>query len=389
MKKESNQKQINKNKKSKNPSPKKEKPKQVSKPKKLPSKLNSVPKNKEKQNKNKIPNEENKNNIEKNELTNNTNNNNTNNNNTNNNNTNNNNKGSKKDINTKKQAPFSIVFGNKKIPSGNIDINNNGQNQEEIKKKQSNKFSHQSPLRYNRPFQNNNFDLNSKYKNKSNIYSVFIKNYLDSSHLYDLHKANWDVTQPNIPTAKLRKIKLGNPFAVGNKHKTNFGHVYSAGGIPCRIEHGNVNMKLVWSIPPASLEYDPTLIICFEGLLETLHPYSFAAKQCVRELLSAQGAQEKVIPILGRLIPHLKNALVCDNPDTFLEAMNVVEMLSDLVGELMNPYLHFFLQSINKRSFNLKYKERVFDLLRTLEANGGPDALAEIKKKVPTYMSSI
>jgi hypothetical protein len=204
-----------------------------------------------------------------------------------------------------------------------------------------------------------------------------------------LHKANWDVTQPNIPTAKLRKIKLGNPFAVGNKHKTNFGHVYSAGGIPCRIEHGNVNMKLVWSIPPESLEYDPTLIICFEGLLETLHPYSFAAKQCVRELLSAKGAQEKVIPILGRLIPHLKNALVCDNPDTFLEAMNVVEMLSDLVGELMNPYLHFFLQSINKRSFNLKYKERVFDLMRTLESNGGPEALAEIKKKVPTYMSSV
>ena len=258
-----------------------------------------------------------------------------------------------------------------------------------IKKKQSNKFSHQSPLRYNRPFQNNDFNLNSKYKNKSNIYSVFIKNYLDTSHLYDLHKANWDVSQPNIPTAKLRKIKLGDPFAVGNRHKTNFGHVYSAGGIPCRIEHGNVNMKLVWSIPPESLEYDPTLIICFEGLLETLHPYSFAAKQCVRELLSAQGAKEKVIPILGRLIPHLKNALVCDNPDTFLEAMNVVEMLSDLVGDLMNPYLHFFLQSINKRSFNLKYKERVFDLMRILETNGGPEALAEIKKKVPTYMSSV
>ena len=292
----------------------------------------------------------------------------------------------------KKAAPFSIVFGNKKIPAGNINPNNiNNKENQDIKKKQSNKFSHQSPLRYNRPFQNNNFNMNmnSKYKNKSNIYSVFIKNYLDSSHLYDLHKANWDVTQPNIPTAKLRKIKLGNPFAVGTKHKTNFGHVYSAGGIPCRIEHGNVNMKLVWSIPPESLEYDPTLIICFEGLLETLHPYSFAAKQCVRELLSAKGAQEKVIPILGRLIPHLKNALVCDNPDTFLEAMNVVEMLSDLVGDLMNPYLHFFLQSINKRSFNLKYKERVFDLMRTLESNGGPEALVEIKKKVPTYMSSV
>ena len=293
-------------------------------------------------------------------------------------------------INIKKSAPFSINFGQNKIPTENKDYNINIANKEYIKEKQSNVFSHQSPFGYNRPFKNKNFNLNNNhYRNKTNIYSVFIKNNLDSSQLYDLHKANWDVTKPNIPTAKLRRIKMGNPFAVGNKHKTNFGYVYSAGGIPCRIEHGNVNMKLVWNIPPESLDYDPTLITCFEGLLETLHPYSFAAKQCVRELLTAKGAEEKVIPILGRLIPHLKNALTCDNPDTFVEAMNVVEMLSDLVGEHLNPFLHFFLQSINKRSFNLKYKERVFDLMRTLEERGGPDALKEIKKKVPTYMSTV
>ena len=293
-------------------------------------------------------------------------------------------------VNTKRSTPFSISFGQNHIPAGNINYNINNQNQDILKQKQSNVFSHHAPLRYNRPFENKNFNLNNKHYNmsKPNVYSVFIKNNLDSSQLYDLHKADWDVTKPNIPTAKLRRIKFGNPFAVGTKHKTNFGHVYSAGGIPCRIEHGNVNMKLVWSITPENLEYDPTLIICFEGLLETVHPYSFAAKQCVRELLAAPGAREKVLPILGRLIPHLKNALNYNNPDTFLEAMNVVEMLSDLVGENLNPYLHFFLQSINKRSFNLKYKERVFDLMRTLEMNGGPEALKEIKKKVPTYMSS-
>ena len=292
-----------------------------------------------------------------------------------------------KQINIRKSAPFTISFGQNKIPAGNINFNINNLNQNSIKQKQSNIFSHQAPLRYNRPFKEN-FNLKNNISN-NNIYSIFIKNNLDCSQLYDLHKANWDVSKPNLPTAKLRKIKLGNPFAVGSKHKTNFGHVYSAGGIPCRIEHGNVNLKLIWSIPPESLEYDPTLIICFEGLLETLHPYNFAAKQCVRELLTAKGAEEKVIPILGRLIPHLKNALICDNPDTFVEAMNVVELLSDLVKEHLNPYLHFFLQSINKRSFNLKYKERVFDLMRVLETNGGEEALKEIKKKVPTYMSTV
>ena len=298
---------------------------------------------------------------------------------------------SNRNFNTKKSAPFSINFGKNKMSVGKRNYNINNLNQENIGQNKPNAFSYHSRAKNNKPFQNNNFNLNNKilYKNKTNIYSVFIKNNLDSSQLYDLHQANWDVTKPNIPTAKLRRIKLGNPFAVGKKHKTNFGHVYSAGGIPCRIEHGNVNMKLVWSIPPESLEYDPTLIICFEGLLETLHPYSFAAKQCVRELLAARGAEEKVIPILDKLIPHLKNALNSNNPDTFIEAMNVVEMLSDLVKENLNPYLHFFLQSINKRSFNLKYKERVFDIMRTLELNGGPEAYKEIKKKVPTYMSSV
>ena len=37
----------------------------------------------------------------------------------------------------------------------------------------------------------------------------------------------------------------------------------------------------------------------------------------------------------------------------------------------------------------IKYKERVFDLLRILEMNGGEEALKVIKKKIPTYMSSV
>ena len=69
--------------------------------------------------------------------------------------------------------------------------------------------------------------------------------------------------------------------------------------------------------------------------------------------------------------------------------MNVTEMLSMLVKEQLNPYLHFFLQMINKRSFNIKYKEKVFDLLRVLETNGGDEALKIIKLKIPTYISTV
>jgi hypothetical protein len=40
---------------------------------------------------------------------------------------------------------------------------------------------------------------------------------------------------------------------MGKKHKTNFGYVYSAGGIPCRIQHGSVRMRLKWDIEPESI----------------------------------------------------------------------------------------------------------------------------------------
>jgi hypothetical protein len=57
---------------------------------------------------------------------------------------------------------------------------------------------------------------------------------------------------PKKPSDKYNKIKTSDPFAVGKKHKTNFGYVYSAGGIPCRIEHGSVRLKLKWDITPDS-----------------------------------------------------------------------------------------------------------------------------------------
>lgn len=51
---------------------------------------------------------------------------------------------------------------------------------------------------------------------------------------------------------------------------------------------------------------------CFwQGLRETKHPYTFVSKEGFRELLLVQGAPEKAVPLLPRLIPVLKAALVC------------------------------------------------------------------------------
>ena len=230
---------------------------------------------------------------------------------------------------------------------------------------------------------------NPPLSNNSSSFGINHPPFSKGSSIYDLQQASWDVTKDNKPSQKFSNTKCSDPFTFGNKHQTNFGYVYSAGGIPVRIEHGNVKLKLKWSIPPENLDYDPTLIICFEGLMETKHPYNFAGKQCVREMLAAPGATEKIIPLLSRLIPPLRTALACNTDVIFIEAMDITEQLSMLVKEQLNPYLHFFLQMINKRSFNMKYKEKVFDLLRVLEMNGGDEALKVIKKKIPTYMSTV
>jgi hypothetical protein len=60
------------------------------------------------------------------------------------------------------------------------------------------------------------------------------------------------IKKPFKPSDKYTKIVSADPFATGKKHKTNFGYVYSAGGIPCRIEHGSVYLRLKWDIEPES-----------------------------------------------------------------------------------------------------------------------------------------
>ena len=49
------------------------------------------------------------------------------------------------------------------------------------------------------------------------------------------------------PSTKLTSIKTADPFSDSKKHKTNFGYAYSAGTVPCRIEHGSIKNKLQWS----------------------------------------------------------------------------------------------------------------------------------------------
>ena len=63
---------------------------------------------------------------------------------------------------------------------------------------------------------------------------------------------------------------------------------------------------------------------CFEGLLETEHPYSFVANQALKELLEAPGASEKVIPIIGKLIMPLRMALLQGDEGIWTRGLNAL-----------------------------------------------------------------
>lgn len=84
-----------------------------------------------------------------------------------------------------------------------------------------------------------NIGIGTKNKNKQNLFN-------------SSNKTSQKKTQIAKPSDKYTKIKSSDPFAGGQKHKTNFGYVYSAGGIPCRIQHGSVKLKLKWDIEPES-----------------------------------------------------------------------------------------------------------------------------------------
>ncbi|XP_007951959.1 PACRG-like protein [Orycteropus afer afer] len=161
------------------------------------------------------------------------------------------------------------------------------------------------------------------------------------------------------PSDKLNP-KTINPFGDQPRAPSAFAAIYSKGGIPCRLVHGSVKHRLQWECPPENLPFDPLLITLAEGLRETKHPYTFVSKEGFRELLLVKGASDKAVPLLPRLTPVLKAALVHADDDVFERGLNALMQLSAVVGPSLNDHLKHLLTS---------------------------GSLIVIKSKIPTYCS--
>uniref|UniRef100_A0A673SW34 Parkin coregulated like n=1 Tax=Suricata suricatta TaxID=37032 RepID=A0A673SW34_SURSU len=172
------------------------------------------------------------------------------------------------------------------------------------------------------------------------------------------------------PSDKLNP-KTINPFGEQSRAPSAFAAIYSKGGIPCRLMHGSVKHTLQWECPPENLPFDPLLITLADGLRETKHPYTFVSKEGFRELLLVPGAPEKAVPLLPRLVPVLKAALVHLDDDVFARGLNALVQLSVVVGPSLNDHLKHLLTSLSKRLRDKKFKEPITSALQKLEQHGG------------------
>jgi hypothetical protein len=188
-----------------------------------------------------------------------------------------------------------------------------------------------------------------------------------------------------ISTVRLDKHKTADPFATKTKLKTTFGTVYNAGGFPCRVQHTGNRMYLAWEIAPPRLDYRPLLITCAEGLLETEHPHVFVAPNAFVELCEAEGAIEKVVPLLPQLMPHIRAALAGSSVVTFENGLRALTALARCCGEALVQHLGVVLQQVNKKIFDRTMAPKITETLQIIEECGGPDAAKAIKAKVPTY----
>ncbi|XP_067948616.1 PACRG-like protein [Watersipora subatra] len=197
--------------------------------------------------------------------------------------------------------------------------------------------------------------------------------------------ANSDSGRVSRPSDKLNP-KTCDPFN-DKKNVSAFVSVYSNGGLPCRLIHGSVKHKLAWNSPPEQTPFDPLLVTLAEGLKETMHPYSFVARQGFVELLSIPDAGPKALPVLSKVIGPIRTALNNADSKVFEAGLDALAALSAAVRESLNQHLKQFLVPLSKRLLDTQFRDNIIKVLQAIETNGGKEATGVIKSKIPTYNS--
>jgi hypothetical protein len=149
-----------------------------------------------------------------------------------------------------------------------------------------------------------------------------------------------------------------------------------------------VRHTLSWSVSPEELCFDPLLVLCAEGIRETLHPHTFVARSAYAELLGSSGAQGKALPLLPLLVVALRAALGSADAAVVAAALLAVRQLAQCVGEHLVSHFAVLLVQVNRHDASTKQQALRDDARATLlalEQFGGPQALPAIKARLPAY----
>lgn len=145
-------------------------------------------------------------------------------------------------------------------------------------------------------------------------------------------------------------------------------------------------MKLQWNtgVVISQLSYDPILVTCFEGLTEDAHPYCFIAQAAIKEMLEDQvfialtfeftrqshpSGYQACVAFENRSLESQRQSLWRRAADSQVRDY-LSRLLSNTVGSHLNPHLKNLLVPLTKRMDKKDYKEKVFDVLRTIQDNG-------------------
>jgi hypothetical protein len=122
-------------------------------------------------------------------------------------------------------------------------------------------------------------------------------------------------------------------------------------------------------------------------MTETEFPYVFVAPRAFSDLVGAEGAGPKLLPLLPRIVTALRSVVSSSDKAVWSVGLNALCELSDAVGPNLNPHLGPLLAPLGRKMFDRAVSGPILDALQRLEMNGGPDALQAIKTKIPTYGS--
>ena len=201
-----------------------------------------------------------------------------------------------------------------------------------------------------------------------------------------------DYNDFSIKPSKLykKKMRISNIFSRNKtRYNTYFPIHYNQNLIPCHIYHRSNSFQLIWDKPLDKIDYPKVLTACFEGIIETAHPYKFIARQCCKELLMAENSHEKILPILSKLYDYIRIALLDNNDETFSDACDICLLLVIYAGEEGYPYMNLLFMPFQKRLFKGKFKDKIFPILKLLCKLFAEDAFYNIKKNIPSFFPDI